>query len=75
VKHGLELFGDDGVEALSRELHQVHDQDVFIPEDPRTLSIEDHRAALEYLMFLKKKHCGKIKPEAVQMAKSRGPTY
>jgi len=34
---------------------------VFIPKDPKGLSIKDRRAALEYLMFLKKKHCGKIK--------------
>jgi len=59
VKRGL--FRDDGVDTLSKELCQVHNCDVFIPKDPKTLSIKECRAALEYLMFLKKKRCGKIK--------------
>jgi Reverse transcriptase (RNA-dependent DNA polymerase) len=34
---------------------------VIVPVDPSTLSISDKHGALQYLMFLKQKRCGKIK--------------
>jgi hypothetical protein len=61
MKKGLKLFGDEGTEAVLTELKQLHDRKVMVPEDPDELSKEDKEGALEYLMFLKQKRCGKIK--------------
>jgi Reverse transcriptase (RNA-dependent DNA polymerase) len=61
MKKGLELFGEKGVQAVLDELKQLHDRKVLEPVKNESLSSEDKRAALEYLMFLKKKRCGKIK--------------
>jgi len=61
AKRDLELFGYGGEEALSKELQQVHDWDIFDPEDLRSLTRAQCRAALEYLMFLEKKRSGKTK--------------
>jgi hypothetical protein len=43
------------------EIKQLHDRGVIRPKNPSSLSTQDKRDALEYLMFLKKKICGKIK--------------
>jgi hypothetical protein len=61
VKHGLKLFGERGVDAVLKEVQQLHDQDVVEPLAPNILTKEDKRSALSYLMFLNEKQCGKIK--------------
>jgi hypothetical protein len=61
MKKGTKLFGQDSVDAILSELSQLHDRSVLDPKDAKTLSREEKKAALEYLMFLKKKRCGKIK--------------
>jgi hypothetical protein len=58
MKKGIELYGEKGVEAVLKELKQLHDREVMIP---RELTREEKRASLQYLMFLKQKRCGKIK--------------
>lgn len=59
MKKGLQMFGNDGVDAVLAELKQLHDRKVMIPMND--LPRQKKRGALEYLMFLKKKRCGKIK--------------
>ena len=61
IKKGLKLFGKLGTEAVLKELKQLDNLDVIIPQHPRTLSRDNIRKALPYLMFLKRKRCGKIK--------------
>jgi hypothetical protein len=61
MKRGLKMFGERGETAVEAELQQLHDRKVMMPVDAETLSVEDKRKALEYLMFLKEKRCGKIK--------------
>jgi Reverse transcriptase (RNA-dependent DNA polymerase) len=61
VKKGLRVFGDAGTAAVANELQQLHDLEVIVPVDPATLSATDKQGALQYLMFLKEKRCGKIK--------------
>ncbi len=61
LKKGLKEFGDAGVDAVLKELHQLHDRQVIDIMDPTMLTREQRRAALQYLMFLKKKRCGRIK--------------
>jgi hypothetical protein len=61
MKQGLKTFGAEGHDAVLSEMKQLYDQGVIEPKDPNSLSVEDKRGALEYLMFLKKKRSGKIK--------------
>ena len=61
MKQGIALFGEDGIVAVKKELFQLYERKVMIPEMASTLSIQDKRKALGYLMFLKRKRCGKIK--------------
>ena len=43
------------------EARQLHDRKVGTPVKAQMLTREEKKAALEYLMFLKQKRCGKIK--------------
>ena len=42
-------------------MKQLHDRAVLKPTQPEQLTREQRKASLQYLMFLKKKRCGKIK--------------
>jgi hypothetical protein len=55
VNKGIKLFGQDGVDAVLKELSQLHNRKVVIPEDPKQLTREQKHKALQYLMFLKRK--------------------
>lgn len=61
AKQGIKLFGKQGKNAIRTELQQLHDHDVIWPIHANTLSSEQRRQALAYLMFVKQKHCGKSK--------------
>jgi hypothetical protein len=61
MKQGLKTFGDIGREVVLSEMKQLQDRGVIQQKDPNSLSAQDKKDALEYLMILKKKRCGKIK--------------
>eukprot|EP00957_Ditylum_brightwellii_P064063 4859920-Ditylum_brightwellii.AAC.1 len=61
VSHRLKVFGQPGVDAVLTELQQLHDQMVLKPRSPKEMTKQEKSATLQYLMFLKKKHCRKIK--------------
>ena len=61
VKKGLKVFGNEGTQAVLDEMKQLDNMDVIEPMEARTMTRTDKRSALEYLMFLKKKRCGRIK--------------
>ncbi|KAG7363646.1 reverse transcriptase RNA-dependent DNA polymerase [Nitzschia inconspicua] len=58
---GVKLFGVAGEQAIEKELRQLLTRDVMHGVDSQTLTREQRRAALRYLMFLKQKRCGTIK--------------
>ena len=58
---GYKKIGKDEVDAVLAELKQIHDRMVIYPRDPTKMTKEEKHAALQYLMFLKKKRCGRIK--------------
>ena len=60
LKAGLRTFGNDGIKAVEKEMRQLHDREVMIPVNKKSLTPEQRREALAYLMFLKRKRCGKI---------------
>ena len=53
LKAGLQTFGNDGM--------KLHDRDVMTSVHKNCLMPEQQKEALASLMFLKHKHCGKIK--------------
>ena len=61
MKKGLKVFGAGGYAAVKQEMQQLHDRRVMQPVRRKDLSPAQKREALGYLMFLKKKRCGKIK--------------
>jgi len=61
VKRGLKEFGQDGADAIVKEMKQLDERDVIEPKNPNMLTRQEKVNALEYLMFLKKKRCGRIK--------------
>jgi hypothetical protein len=61
VKKGLKEFGKAGSDAVIAEMQQLHDRDVIEPKKANQLTQGEENKALHYLMFLKKKRCGRIK--------------
>ena len=61
IKKGIKMFGDAGIKAVLTELQQLHNRKVLEPKSPSEMSSGDKHAALQYLMFLKKKRNGTIK--------------
>ena len=74
LKAGLQTFGNNGMKAVETKMRQLHDRDVMKPVHKHCLTPEQRKEALAYLMFLKRKRCGKIMAVVVQTAKSKGPT-
>jgi hypothetical protein len=61
MKRGIKEFGEAGVNAVLKELQQLHDRKVLEPVSSDNITREEKRASLQYLMFLKKKRNGTIK--------------
>eukprot|EP00957_Ditylum_brightwellii_P046064 3495178-Ditylum_brightwellii.AAC.1 len=61
VSKGLKVFGKDGFAALDKELCELQMREVVLPLDPDKMTHQTKRDAPQYLMFLSKKQCGRIK--------------
>ena len=61
LKAGLRTFGNDGVKAVEKEMRQLHNRGVMLPVQRESLTLEQRKEALAYLVFLKRKRCGKVK--------------
>ncbi len=61
IKKGLQVFGEAGADAVVKEMEQLDERNVIEPKRAEMLMGQEKRDALEYLMFLKKKRCGRIK--------------
>ena len=60
-QRGLRLFGKKGEAAVEKELNQMHDMQAYTPIDASTLSEAEKKDAINQLMFITEKRCGKIK--------------
>jgi hypothetical protein len=60
IKKGLKIFRQDGENAVISEMQQLHDMECIEPRKSAMLTRDEKRATLNYLMFLKKKRCGRI---------------
>ena len=61
IKRGLELFEQEGVDAVLKELRQMHNLQVIEPLHHEQVTKEMRQRALNYLMFLKRKKSGQVK--------------
>ncbi|MEL7196301.1 MAG: reverse transcriptase domain-containing protein [Bacteroidota bacterium] len=61
MEKGLKVLGERGVEAVLKEMRQLHDRKVMIPMMGDSITDEQKKKALNYLMFLKEKRCGTVK--------------
>ena len=60
---GLKMFGSDGLASVKTKMKQLHDRKVMWPHFKKELTPQQRAEALSYLMFLKRKRCGKIKAQ------------
>jgi hypothetical protein len=60
LRCGIAKFGDEAVTAVLKELIQLHDRGGIEPKQAHVLTREEKRAALQYLMFLKRKRIGTL---------------
>ena len=58
---GLQVFGNQGLAAIKKEMQQFHDLNVITPIDVKAMTKQQRSQALSYLMFLKEKRDGNIK--------------
>ena len=61
AKAGLKEFGDKGAASIMQELEQLLYRKVIVGRKASSLTSQQRKAALQYLMFLKEKRCGKVK--------------
>ena len=57
----LKAFGELDVASVLNELKQLHDRVFMDPKNADEMTKCQKKVALQYLIFLKKKICGKIK--------------
>ena len=56
----LKAFGEPGVVSVLKELKQLHDRVFMDPKNSDEMTKCQKKLALQYLIFLKQKICGKI---------------
>jgi hypothetical protein len=61
LKRRLKEFDADGIDALGKEVGQLHTRKVAKPIDSNSPTRAEKQASLRYLMFLTQKSCGQIK--------------
>ena len=64
VNKGIQLFGDRARESVSKELQQLHDYKTYTPVFAHELTPEQRREALNSLIFITEKRCGRVKSRA-----------
>ena len=61
LKKGLKRFKKKGYDAAFGEMKQLHDRVCFDPINPRTMTLEERKKAMESLIFLTEKRDGRVK--------------
>ena len=53
MKQGIKMFGEAGVDAVRKEMQQLHDRKFMAAKHPKELKPEQKKESLAYLLFLK----------------------
>ena len=61
VREGIRRFGQQAIDAVLKEYAQLHDMHTFNLEDPKKLTRQQKRRALNLITKIKKKCCGRVK--------------
>jgi hypothetical protein len=61
LRQGIKCFGMSGIQAVKKELKQLHDHRVMKVRHKCELTPEKRGQALAYLMFWNRKRCGSVK--------------
>lgn len=61
LKQGLQTWKEKAVDAVKKEMQQMHDKQVYEPVNQATMTRQEKLELLRYIIFLKKKRCGRIK--------------
>ena len=64
LKRGLKELGSRGGGSVKKELSQLHNMHIFIPQDPREITRETRQKSIASLMLLKEKINGDVKGRA-----------
>ncbi|KAI2497083.1 Reverse transcriptase (RNA-dependent DNA polymerase) [Fragilaria crotonensis] len=75
ARAGLKKYGQRAVAAMTTEFAQFEDLDVYEVVDPKTLTVEEKRAALRALNLLQEKRCGKLKGRTVADGRKQRSMY
>ncbi|GFH55457.1 hypothetical protein CTEN210_11933 [Chaetoceros tenuissimus] len=75
AKKGIEMFEDEAVNALFKELAQLVDMSTFKPRKAEDLTRAQKRAALQAINLIKRKRCGKLKGRTVANGKQQKGKY
>ena len=51
IREGLKKFGEEGNNALLKELSQLHHRDMLFPKKKEDMTYEERKRALRYLML------------------------
>ena len=65
ITKGLKVFGDQGREAVRKEMKQLDDLEVVKPKKVDSLIDEQKKNALPCLMFISEKNDGSVKERCV----------
>jgi hypothetical protein len=61
LKQGIKKFGKQGIEAIHKEMEQIHDQVVFEPIGIEEMTKLERKRAMESLIFLTEKRVETVK--------------
>jgi len=61
AEKGIQVFGQDAIDALLREFTQLNNQSMFGTIDAYTLSKQQKQEALRAINLIEQKRCGKTK--------------
>ena len=75
LKKELNLFKENGIQALHKEINQLNYRNMVKQTTPEDMTKEDNNKVLQYLMFLNKSDVGESKPEAVWTDGHKEHTY
>ena len=71
MKKGLELFGEQGDKAVTKELQNIHDMNTYKPMDASKLSCQEKKDYLASMLFITEKSNGDLKARKLEIGRKQ----